>query len=69
MAILVGILTNRDLRFETDSSSRPIEELMTKEKLITVPEGTTLEEAKAASAQVTGSRSSWWSMRAAASPD
>ena len=42
---LVGILTNRDLRFETDSSKK-IEELMTKENLVTVPEGTTLEEAK-----------------------
>ena len=43
---LCGILTNRDLRFETDES-RPIAELMTKEDLVTVPEGTTLEEAKA----------------------
>ncbi|MDH3743948.1 MAG: IMP dehydrogenase [Acidobacteriota bacterium] len=43
---LVGILTNRDLRFETDLE-KPIEELMTKEGLVTVPEGTTLEEAKA----------------------
>jgi IMP dehydrogenase len=43
---LCGILTNRDLRFETDHS-RPIDELMTKENLVTVPEGTTLEEAKA----------------------
>jgi IMP dehydrogenase len=43
---LVGILTNRDLRFETDLE-RPIAELMTKEDLVTVPEGTTLEEAKA----------------------
>jgi IMP dehydrogenase len=42
---LVGILTNRDLRFETDDSMR-IDELMTKEDLVTVPEGTTLEEAK-----------------------
>ncbi|HRC85269.1 MAG TPA: IMP dehydrogenase [Thermoanaerobaculia bacterium] len=43
---LVGILTNRDLRFETDLD-RPIGELMTRENLVTVPEGTTLEEAKA----------------------
>lgn len=43
---LVGILTNRDLRFETDLDKR-IEDLMTKEDLVTVPEGTTLEEAKA----------------------
>jgi len=43
---LCGILTNRDLRFETDES-RPIADLMTKEELVTVPEGTTLDEAKA----------------------
>jgi IMP dehydrogenase len=43
---LVGILTNRDLRFETDPT-RKISELMTKEDLVTVPEGTTLEQAKA----------------------
>ena len=42
---LVGILTNRDLRFETDYS-RPIGEVMTSENLITAPEGTTLEAAK-----------------------
>ena len=42
---LVGILTNRDLRFEDDDSKR-IDELMTKENLVTVAEGTTLEEAK-----------------------
>jgi len=42
---LVGILTNRDLRFETDRS-RPIRELMTAQNLVTVPEGTTLEQAK-----------------------
>ena len=42
---LVGILTNRDLRFETDYT-RPIREVMTSENLITAPEGTTLEEAK-----------------------
>ncbi|MEW6126095.1 MAG: IMP dehydrogenase [Acidobacteriota bacterium] len=43
---LVGILTNRDLRFET-RSDLPISEVMTKEPLITVPVGTTLIEAKA----------------------
>ena len=43
---LVGILTNRDLRFETNPEKR-IDDLMTKENLVTVPEGTTLEEAKA----------------------
>ncbi|MGB9808055.1 MAG: IMP dehydrogenase, partial [Thermosulfidibacteraceae bacterium] len=40
-----GILTNRDLRFETNYD-RPVEELMTKENLITAREGITLEEAK-----------------------
>jgi len=43
--ILVGILTNRDLRFETQLD-QPIENVMTKENLVTVPPGTTLEEAK-----------------------
>ncbi len=42
---LVGILTNRDLRFETDML-RPIGEVMTSKNLVTAPEGTTLEEAK-----------------------
>jgi IMP dehydrogenase len=42
---LVGILTNRDLRFETRLDI-PISEVMTKENLITVPVGTTLEEAE-----------------------
>src|SRR5512136_174772 len=42
---LVGILTNRDLRFETDLDL-PISERMTKKNLVTVPVGTTLEEAK-----------------------
>jgi IMP dehydrogenase len=42
---LVGIVTNRDLRFETDRV-RPIRELMTAQNLVTVPEGTTLEQAK-----------------------
>jgi IMP dehydrogenase len=42
---LVGILTNRDLRFET-VTDRPISEVMTKEHLITVPVGTTLDEAR-----------------------
>ena len=42
---LVGILTNRDLRFET-RYELPISEVMTKENLITVPVGTTLEEAQ-----------------------
>ena len=42
---LVGIITNRDMRFETDLS-RPISEIMTSEGLITAPENTKLEEAK-----------------------
>ena len=42
---LVGILTNRDLRFET-KLDQPISNVMTKENLVTVPPGTTLEEAK-----------------------
>src|SRR5438128_2456137 len=42
---LVGILTNRDLRFET-RFDLPIAERMTKENLITVPVGTTLEQAR-----------------------
>ncbi|HXG68698.1 MAG TPA: IMP dehydrogenase, partial [Blastocatellia bacterium] len=42
---LVGILTNRDLRFET-RLDLPISEVMTKENLITVPVGTTLSEAR-----------------------
>src|SRR3954466_9448505 len=43
---LVGILTNRDLRFETRTDV-PISEVMTKENLIAVAVGTTLEEAEA----------------------
>ncbi len=42
---LIGILTNRDLRFE-NRFSRSVTELMTKENLVTVPVGTTLEQAK-----------------------
>jgi IMP dehydrogenase len=42
---LVGILTNRDLRFET-RYDLPISQVMTKEHLVTVPVGTTLEEAE-----------------------
>lgn len=44
--LLVGILTNRDLRFETDFSKKIID-VMTSENLVTAKEGTTLEEAKA----------------------
>ena len=42
---LVGIITNRDMRFETDMSKK-IGEVMTKEGLVTAPEGTSLEDAK-----------------------
>src|SRR4249920_4154701 len=42
---LVGILTNRDLRFET-RVDRPIDEIMTKKDLVTVPVGTTLDQAR-----------------------
>ena len=43
---LVGILTNRDLRFETNTA-QPIKNIMTKkEELVTAPVGTTLEQAK-----------------------
>ena len=42
---LVGILTNRDLRFETDFD-QPIRNVMTKDNLVTAPEGTDLETAK-----------------------
>src|SRR5882672_7999273 len=42
---LVGILTNRDLRFES-RTDRPIAEIMTKKDLVTVPVGTTLDQAR-----------------------
>jgi IMP dehydrogenase len=42
---LVGILTNRDLRFEVNVD-RPISDIMTRENLITVPVGTTLDQAR-----------------------
>ncbi|HEX6941063.1 MAG TPA: IMP dehydrogenase [Longimicrobiales bacterium] len=42
---LVGIVTNRDLQFETDLD-RPVRELMTREGLVTAPAGTSLEEAE-----------------------
>lgn len=42
---LVGILTNRDLRFETNYD-QPIEDVMTKENLITAPVGTSLADAQ-----------------------
>ncbi len=42
---LVGIVTNRDLRFETNMA-KPVKEVMTSENLVTVPEKCTLEESK-----------------------
>ena len=42
---LIGIITNRDIRFETDESL-PVKDRMTQEKLVTVEQGTTLEQAK-----------------------
>jgi IMP dehydrogenase len=42
---LIGIITNRDMKFETDMT-KLIDNVMTKENLVTAPEGTTLEEAK-----------------------
>jgi len=45
---LVGILTNRDIRFCTsDEYSKPVTDFMTSENLVTAPTGTTLDEAKA----------------------
>lgn len=43
---LVGIITNRDMRFLSDYNG-PISEVMTKDHLITAPVGTTMEEAQA----------------------
>ena len=42
---LVGILTNRDLSFEDDYSQK-IRDVMTKDRLVTAPEGTTLDQAR-----------------------
>ena len=44
--MLVGILTNRDLRFESDNKKKKVSEVMTKENLITAPEGTDLKKAE-----------------------
>jgi IMP dehydrogenase len=44
---LVGILTNRDLRFREDGADQSVAELMTDRDLVTAPVGTTLEEARA----------------------
>ena len=42
---LIGIITNRDMKFETDMN-KLIDDVMTKENLVTAPEGTTLAQAK-----------------------
>jgi len=47
---LIGIITNRDLQFERDLE-QPIHQAMTKDKLVTAPVGTTLEEAERTLAQ------------------
>ncbi|MDE3235141.1 MAG: IMP dehydrogenase [Bacteroidota bacterium] len=44
--MLVGILTNRDLRFESENKKKKVSEVMTKENLITAPEGTDLKKAE-----------------------
>ena len=45
--VLVGILTNRDVRFcSVEDYKRPVSDFMTSEDLVTAPEGTTLEQAK-----------------------
>ncbi|MFY7651322.1 MAG: IMP dehydrogenase [Chitinophagaceae bacterium] len=43
---LVGIVTNRDLRFETGNKQKPVSEIMTQENLITAPAGTDLKKAE-----------------------
>ncbi len=43
---LVGILTNRDLRFESHDKNRKVKEVMTKDNLVTAPEGTDLKKAE-----------------------
>ncbi|SIO29719.1 IMP dehydrogenase [Halodesulfovibrio marinisediminis] len=43
---LVGIITNRDVRFVDDPDTTLVSDMMTKDKLVTVPVGTTLEQAK-----------------------
>ncbi len=63
---LVGILTNRDVRFAT-RPDQPVSELMTKDRLITVGEGVTQEEAKRLLHQF-ASRSCWSSTSITAAP-
>ena len=64
---LVGILTNRDVRFAADPRQK-VSELMTKDKLITVREGVKSGRGQAAAAPAPASRrSSWWMTPIAAS--
>src|SRR5438270_13614707 len=59
---LVGILTNRDLRFETRTDIL-ISKIMTKDNLITVPVGTTLEDAERSCWSIAWKRCWWWMKR------
>ena len=56
---LVGILTNRDLRFLRDFNIK-IKEVMTKDNLITAPQGTTLMRRKKSSAATRSRSCPWW---------
>ena len=58
--VLVGIVTNRDMRFETDQR-RPVREVMTPMPLVTAPVGVSRDERVRAAAGRTRSRSSRWS--------
>ena len=62
---LVGILTNRDVRFATDPNTR-VYELMTRDPLITVPTPTWTARRPASCCTSTASRSCWWSTTATA---
>ena len=56
--LLVGILTNRDLRFERNLD-QPVSDVMTKDNLVTVPVGTTLEEAEKSCSGIASKSCSW----------
>ncbi len=64
---LVGILTNRDVRFAT-RPDQPISELMTKDRLITVRRGRRRRKRPSASCTSSASRSCWWSTSITAAP-
>ena len=61
---LVGILTNRDVRF-AENPRQPVAELMTREDLVTVGPASPRRR-RGGSSTSAGSRNCWWSMRAAA---